>query len=536
MATAVATLSANDLVLGRYRPLQALGSGGSGSVWLARDEANGLDVALKIVAREGKAGTRAEREAEAAARLRHRRCLRAYRYAGDNRNVYIVYEYVPGRTMRDRIRSGELGDAATVETAAQILDGLAHAHANGIVHRDIKPTNVLVADGPEIDVRLLDFGLAQFAEAETLTAADDVPGTLAYISPERLAGDEASYGADVWAVGVLLWESLAGYHPFWSSSPVETARRIEAGAPPLETVRPDLPRSLIDAVDRSLALDPTRRPTALELGQRLRDALAPRQQARGSAALQRLSVPPLKRVAAGAAAAAFAGATAVLVPFYPAGWGWGLAALAAALTALRPRLGLAFALAVAVLPLGNISLGLAIAYSVAALAWLVATWRRPEEGLFASVGGILAPLGAIAIVPLAVLSVRSAVWRGIHAALAVLVGGIVAGLAGLTLPLSSREAPPLGLGGSEDAGAVVTAFARGLAARPELPLTAVTIGLLAALAPLASRRGPWPLAALGVLSLALLLLPVSAVQPLPVVAGIWLCCAVLTVGEVRRPS
>jgi hypothetical protein len=536
MATAVATVSANELVLGRYRPLQALGSGGSGSVWLARDEANGLDVALKIVAREGKAGTRAEREAEAAARLRHRRCLRAYRFAGDDRNVYIVYEYVPGRTMRDRIRSGELGDAASVETAAQILEGLAHAHANGIVHRDIKPTNVLVADGPEIDVRLLDFGLAQFAEAETLTAADDVPGTLAYISPERLAGEEASFGADVWAVGVLLWEALVGCHPFWSASPVETARRIDAGAPPLETMRPDLPRALIDAVDRSLALDPSRRPSALELSQRLRDALAPQRQPRGPRALARLPAPPAKRVAAGAAAAVFVRATTALLPFYPTGWGWGLAALAGALAALKPRLGLAFALGVAVLPLGNVSLGLAVAYSLAAVAWVVATWRRPEEGLFATVGGILAPIGALALLPLALLPVRCARWRGIHAGLAVLVGGVVAGLAGLSLPLSSREAPPLGLAASEDAGAIVTAFLRGLVARPELPLAALTIGLLAAFAPLAAGRGPWPLAGLGALSLAVLLLPIGAVQALPVVAGIWLCCAVLAAGELRRRS
>ena len=181
MATAVASFPASELVLGRYRPLRPLGSGGSGSVWLARDERNGLDVALKIVPREGKAHTRAEREASAAARLRHQRCLRAYAFAGDQQNVYIAYEYVPGRTLRDRIRAGELDDAAVVETAVQILEGLAHAHAHGIVHRDVKPTNVLVADGPEISIKLLDFGLAQFAEAETLTAAGDVPGTLAYI-------------------------------------------------------------------------------------------------------------------------------------------------------------------------------------------------------------------------------------------------------------------------------------------------------------------------------------------------------------------
>src|SRR5918995_1752190 len=455
MATAVASFPASELVLGRYRPLRPLGSGGSGSVWVARDERNGLDVALKIVPREGKAHTRAEREASAAARLRHPHCLRAYAFAGDQQNVYIAYEYVPGRTLRDRLRAGELDDAAVLEVAAQILDGLAHAHRHGIVHRDVKPTNVLVADSGEILVKLLDFGLAQFAEAETLTAAGDVPGTLAYISPERLAGEEASFAADVWAVGVLLWEALAGYHPFWSSSPVET----------------------------------------------------------------------------GAAAALFTGATAALIPFYPEGWFWGLAAFAAGLAALRPRLGLAFALGAAVLPLGNVSLGLAIAYCLAALAWIVATWRRPEEGLFFVAGPLLAPLGATALVPLAFLQVRSAVWRGVHGTLAVLLAGTVAGLSGSTLPLSGRGGPELGVGGSEDVGAVFTALLNGFAARPELLLTALALGLVSALLPIAGRRGLWPLALLGAGSLAVMLLPVHAVHALPVVVGIWLCCAVFAVGS-----
>jgi hypothetical protein len=529
MATAVATLPASELVLGRYRPLQPLGSGGSGSVWLARDETNGLDVALKIVPRDGKAGTRAEREAEAAARLRHPKCLRAYACAGDDRNVYIAYEYVPGRTMRDRIRAGEVGDAAAIEIAAQILEGLAHAHANGIVHRDVKPTNVLVADGPEIEVRLLDFGLALFAEAETLTAAGDVPGTLAYISPERLQGEEASFAADVWGVGVLLWEALVGYHPFWSSSPVETARRIEAGAPPLSSIRPDLPRGLIEAVHRALAVDPARRPPALELAQRLRDVVTARRRSRSRAPLRSLRIPPLGRTVAAGAAALFAGGTAALVPFYPAGWAWGLAALAAGLSALRPRLGLAFALGAAVLPLGNVSLGLAIAYSLAAVAWIAATWRRPEEGLLAAAGPLLAPLGATALLPIVLLAVRSPFWRGIHAGLAVLLGAVVAGLAGAPLPLSERHLPALGLAGSEDVGAVVTALVGGLAARPELLLAALVLGGLAALLPLAGERGLWPIAVLGAASLVVLLLPLGPVRVLPVVAGIWLCCAVLAV-------
>ena len=215
MSSAAPVLATRELVLDRYRPLRPLGSGSSGSVWLARDESNGLDVALKIVPREGKAGDRAEREAEAAARLRHERCLRAYGFGSDAGHVYIAYEYVGGRTLREAMRAGELRDAQAVEAASQILDGLAHAHQRGIVHRDVKPTNVLLADGDGVSVRLLDFGLAQFDEAETLTAVGDVPGTLAYISPERLRGAEAEPASDVWAAGILLWEALAGRHPFW---------------------------------------------------------------------------------------------------------------------------------------------------------------------------------------------------------------------------------------------------------------------------------------------------------------------------------
>ncbi|HEY6016481.1 MAG TPA: serine/threonine-protein kinase, partial [Gaiellaceae bacterium] len=160
MSGAAAEARSNDLVLGRYRPLKPLGTGGSGSVWLARDERSGLDVALKIVAREGKAGARAEREAKAAAQLRHPRCLRAYTLGRDASHVYIAYEYVPGRTLRETIRAGALSDRGAVEVAAQVLDALAHAHRAGIVHRDVKPANILVEDRDELSIRLLDFGLA----------------------------------------------------------------------------------------------------------------------------------------------------------------------------------------------------------------------------------------------------------------------------------------------------------------------------------------------------------------------------------------
>src|ERR671932_993486 len=185
MSSAAAAVAPAAPVLERYRPLRPLGSGASGSVWLARDERTGLDVALKIVPREGKAGLRAEREAQAAARLRHERCIRAYACGGDEGHVYVAYEYLPGRTLRDALRSGQLDDGRAVEAAAQMLEGLAHAHARGVVHRDVKPADVLLADGDEVSVRVLQFGLARIEEAETLTAVGDVPGTLAYIPPQR---------------------------------------------------------------------------------------------------------------------------------------------------------------------------------------------------------------------------------------------------------------------------------------------------------------------------------------------------------------
>ena len=124
-------LSENHLVLGRYRPLRPLGSGGAGSVWLARDEQADREVALKIIAREGKAGARAEREVEAATRLRHPRCLRALALARDEGHVYVAYPYVSGCTLRDALRGGALDDWSAVEAAVQILEALAHAHSEG---------------------------------------------------------------------------------------------------------------------------------------------------------------------------------------------------------------------------------------------------------------------------------------------------------------------------------------------------------------------------------------------------------------------
>ncbi len=529
MSNAAPALVQSELVLGRYRPLRPLGSGGSGSVWLARDEQNGLDVALKIVPREGKAASRAEREAEAAARLRHPACQRAYGFGRDSQHVYIAYEYVPGRTFREALRSGELDDSTAIEACAQVLEALAHAHAHGIVHRDVKPSNVLLAEGRDVSVRVLDFGLAQIQQAETLTAQGDVPGTLAYIAPERLAGALTTEAADVWAAGLMLWEALAGRHPFWRSSLLETARAIEAGAPRLETVRPDLPKPLLAAVNRALDLDPARRPSAAALAGALRLAGRKRRRPRGGRG-QTIALPAVvPRLVPALLAAAVAGWSAWALPFFPTGWPFGLAALAAAASVVNARLGLAFALVVPVLPLGNLALAAAALYVLVALALLATMWREPDRGLLFSLGAFLAPIAGLGLFPLAALAVRSPVRRAVQAAAAVLAAGVVAGIRGSPLPFDGASAPDLGIAASGDPFTLVSAFWGALLSRPTLAVEAVVLAAVAALLPLARTRGLWAIAGLGAGFLAAALLLVPAVAAAPLVVAVWATCLAVAV-------
>jgi Protein kinase domain len=504
-----AALTAQHLVLGRYRPLRPLGTGGSGSVWLARDEHADRDVALKVVPREGKAGARAEREVEAATRLRHPRCLRALALERDERHVYVAYPYVAGSTLREALRGGALDDGRAVEAARQILEALAHAHGKGVVHRDVKPANVMLEQGGEVSVRLLDFGLAQLEHADTLTAAGDVPGTLAYIAPERLHGDEATGAADVWSVGVLLWEALAGRHPFWAVSPLETARRVERGARPLAELRPDLPRELCRAVDRMLALDPRQRPTARQAHQLLGAAEAARGRRR-HAASSRAGLR--ERGPHAVLAAAFAAGTATLVPFFPGGWALLLAAVAGVAAFLSPGAGLALALAVPVLPLGNVSLGLALAYVPLALLWLALFARDTRSGLLFVSGPLLGALHLLPLVPLVASEARGSVRAAATAVAAVAAAVAVATAADGALPLTGEPPPETsGIAGAERPAAVLDAALAALGSRPTLLVAALVLAAAAAAAARARGRGLWGVAAWGAALLAALLLaPLAA--------------------------
>jgi serine/threonine-protein kinase len=528
---------AHDLFLGRYRPLRPLGAGGMGHVWLARDERSGLDVALKIVAREGKSGHRAEREARAAASLRHPRCQRILSLARDPSHVYITYEYIPGRTLREAMRAGELDDRAALEVAAQISEALAHAHGRGIVHRDVKPSNVLLAQHLDaepgtVDVRLLDFGLAQMAEFDTLTGLGDIPGTLAYISPERLQGLTATPAADVWGVGVLLWEALAGEHPFWGGDLVETSRRIQQGADPLARLRPDLPEHVLATVMSTLVANPQRRPSASRLAEELRSLPRRRRSKPGGS---KPAAPPrtigsvvAERVVPGALTGVASGWVAGTLAFYPAGWPLGIAGLGAAIGCAAPRAGLLFALTVVFFPLANISLGLAVVYAALAVAWLALSWRDARAGLLVAAGPLLAPVAALGLLPLASQFARGRWRRAAQAGCGVLLCAIVAGLRGTTLPFDG-SAPPLGLGigGSTRPGAVARALADQLTAHPVIAGEALVLAAAAALLPLARRRGPWPAAIFGAALLAGTALVAPAAAVLPLVGAAWLTAAAL---------
>jgi serine/threonine-protein kinase len=532
------------LVLDRYRPLRPLGRGGSGSVWLARDEQTGLDVALKIVPREGKRAARAAREMEAASRLRHERCVRAYDFGGDAGHVYIAYEYVRGRTLREVLRADELDDAAAVEIAAQMLDGLAHAHRRGIVHRDVKPSNVLVEDTPAISVRVLDFGLAQFDEADTLTAVGDVPGTLAYISPERLSGADASERSDVWAVGVILWEALAGSHPFWGVPLPQVASTIASGAPPISARRGDLPRRLLAAIDGALSVEPGKRPSAARLAADLREAfvvpLVRSRPERKPPRAPRVAKPPRPKAApvplpqrlapAGLAAlATLVGGS--LLPFWPEPLLAALAVVAGLVTLRAPRLGLALALAAPLFPLGNVAQAAAVVYGALALAWLAVTWRDARAGLAFWAGPVLAALGLLALLPLAVQPARGWWRRGLHAGAGVCAAAAVAGLSGTQLPLTGLVVGDLGVAGTERPTDVLHALGTVLHDGTAIATTALALAIVAALLPWATSRGRWGIAGLGALQLTLVLAWAPSVPWVGFVFGTWLLCGLL----VARP-
>jgi len=274
---------------GRYLLAEVLGAGGMATVWRARDEVLGREVAVKVLSPQYAADpgflARFEREARHAAAVSHPRLVTVFDSGIDRGTPFLVMELVTGRTLRQVLdEAGPLPAGQAVAVTAAVCEGLEAAHAAGLVHRDIKPANIMLAGG---EVKILDFGIARADGTATGTATGTVLGTAAYLSPEQAAGYPAGPQSDLYSLGCVLFEMLAGVPPFTAESQVAIAYRQvhdDPGAPSAR--RPGLPASLDQITARLLAKDPAARPASAAAARAgLLAALAP-----GATAV--LPVPP----------------------------------------------------------------------------------------------------------------------------------------------------------------------------------------------------------------------------------------------------
>jgi len=262
------------VVLERYALEHRIGAGGHGTVWRALDVKLERQVAVKVIPSDGgPARPRAEREARVAARLNHPGIVALYELGRDEHALYLVSELVRGRTMAELEAAGALSDRDVARLGEALCDALAHAHRSGVVHRDVKPQNVIVVAEPAAGAgfcKLTDFGIAHVTGGEALTRTGDVVGTLAYMAPEQAQGGQVTPATDVYALALLLYEALTGVNPLREA----LARGLHGGpAPaPLGRLRRELPAGLCRAVDRALDPRPERRPPLGELAAALEDA------------------------------------------------------------------------------------------------------------------------------------------------------------------------------------------------------------------------------------------------------------------------
>jgi hypothetical protein len=271
---------ARGLVLGRYHLLERLGAGGFGVVWRAHDELLHREVAVKRIPLPSNGDSeRATREALASARLAHPAIVALYEACAVEDAFFLISELVHGDTLAALIAAQALSDEQTLAIGLELTSALAHAHARGVFHRDVKPQNVLVSslpgdpDAAAGAVKLTDFGGARLAGEDALTRTGDVLGTLAYMAPEQSEGRPAGAAADLYSLALVLHEALCGVNPVRGPSPAATARRIGSHLPALGRARPDLPRVLTRALDRALAPEPAARGTLAELRLALEQAL-----------------------------------------------------------------------------------------------------------------------------------------------------------------------------------------------------------------------------------------------------------------------
>ncbi|MBQ1365669.1 MAG: Stk1 family PASTA domain-containing Ser/Thr kinase [Clostridia bacterium] len=269
------------ILANRYRLIEQIGMGGMAIVYRAVDLRTGHNVAVKVLRPEYNEDrefiSRFQREAEAASKMTHHNIVNLLDVGMDGENRYLVMEYVQGKTLKAVIQErGKLSAPLACQIAIRILSALEHAHRNGIVHRDIKPQNILVHEDGHIKVA--DFGIARIADSATLTHGDNVMGSVHYFSPEQARGEGATAASDIYSTGIVLYEMLTGRVPYDGDNPVAVAmQHLHAAPAPIQSISPDVPPSVVRVCMRAMEKNPAARyQTAREMAADLRVALEER--------------------------------------------------------------------------------------------------------------------------------------------------------------------------------------------------------------------------------------------------------------------
>jgi serine/threonine-protein kinase len=288
----------------RYALARPLGGGGMAKVYLAHDEVLDRDVAIKLLREQYSDDEefveRFKREAQSAAALTHPNIVSIFdRGRSEGGDYYIAMEYVPGGTLKERlVRDGALSPGVAAGVAEQIADALAAAHEKGVIHRDIKPQNVLVTRSG--DVKVTDFGIARAASSSVVTATSVVLGTAGYMSPEQARGEPVGPASDLYSVGVVLYEMLTGNLPFEAESPFALAmQHVNQPPPSPRAANPEVPEALDAITMKLLAKDPKDRyQSANALAgdlERVRGGLVPRAVDAETTQLLTAPLPPLPK-------------------------------------------------------------------------------------------------------------------------------------------------------------------------------------------------------------------------------------------------
>ena len=474
------------LVADRYTIEEELGRGGFGTVYGASAD-GGERVAVKVFSRREGLAPRADREARTARKLDHPNIHTVLGVENDDDHVYLVSQLVEG----ERLDRSGLADDQAVRAIAAVCDALAYAHSRGIVHRDVKPANILVArDGT---VTLTDFGIASDEDARDQTVDERVLGTLSYMSPEQAAGTQATGATDVWAAGLTLYTQLTGTNPYKAKTLTQLLEKLAAGAEPLADVRPDLPKGVCRAIDRALEHNPSRRPDASEMRDRLLRGLAEAEAGPsevkaplggrrpiGTRDHGQMALPRFRRAVRPGAALLSALAVAwvlVAFPVYPASWSLPLAALTGFLAYRSPVAAVSFAGLICIPAFWNYAEAAGLVWAGLCAAWI---WAGTRWG---GTSRLLAPLAAIPLAlmglgPAYVLIAATAPTPRRRAAEAA-AGAVVAAVAGGWLPGPAARVLP--------AASSPMAYATALGRAPEMIAITVAMVIAAVLLPVAWR-------------------------------------------------